>query len=206
MIVTMNCLPKVHNRHSESFQQTSDIIMSTSMIVQLIKSKEQKGFNMLYDKYSGVLYNTILKFVELPELADDLLQDTFVKIWKYIDHFEPTKGTLFTWMLRIAKNQSIDYLRSSSHQQQLKQVHIDLFLQHIEHSSNNDALLGEIEFKDFKIKALLKMNPKQAEVINMIFFYGWTHEQTAQILQIPLGTVKTRAKKGRALLKTMYQN
>lgn len=173
-------------------------------LVKLVQSKSERGFHTLYNKYCGALYGIIIKLVKRTDVADDLLQDTFVKIWKHIDTFDSSKGTLYTWMLNIARNQAVDYLRSATHQKQLLQVEIDLFSHCTDSIGNITSNSCAIEFRDFKNKAL-QLNPKYTEVIDLIYFYGWTQEQTAEILKLPLGTIKTRARKALSLLKMLYQ-
>lgn len=190
--------------HSPAGFNTAKVTADTTILVQMIKSKSEKGFAILYDNYCGALYGILMKFVRRTEVADDLLQDVFVKIWKHIDTFDPAKGTLFTWMLNIARNQSIDYLRSASYQQQLLHVNNDFFTLHMDYIGSKALNTSEVEFKDIKSKAM-QLDPKYAEVIDLIFFYGCSHEQTAHILKLPLGTVKTRARKGLSMLKSLYQ-
>jgi len=106
-------------------------------------------------------------------------------------------------MLNVARNQAIDYLRSSRHHQQ--SLHLDnelLFIHnYIDNTASNSSMA---EFKDLQDKAL-QLDSKYAEVIDLIFFYGCTQEQTARILKLPLGTVKTRARKGLGMLKMIYR-
>lgn len=174
----------------------------TAILLDMIRSKSEKGFHILYDKYCGALYNVLIKIVLRTDVADDLLQETFVKIWKYIDRYDPAKGTLFTWMLNIARNQAIDYLRSHGYRQQLYE-YIDPFLLHADCVGTADINTSDLEFKDLKSKAM-QLDKKYAEVIDMIYFHGWTQEQTASKLDLPLGTVKTRARKGVEMLKIIY--
>ncbi len=175
----------------------------SALLVKLVQSKSERGFNTLYNKYCGALYGVIIKLVKRTDVADDLLQDTFVKIWKYIDSFDSSKGTLYTWMLNIARNQAVDYLRSPTYRKQLLQVEIDLFSHCKDSLDNITSNSCAIEFTDLKNKAL-QLNSKYTEVIDLIYFYGWTQEQTAEILKLPLGTIKTRARKGLSLLKILY--
>jgi RNA polymerase sigma-70 factor, ECF subfamily len=174
--------------------------VNTTELVEMIKLKSEKGFSILYDNYCGALYGILIKFVKRSDIANDLLQDSFLKIWKNVDSFDPTKGTLFTWMLNITRNLAIDYLRSSDHKQALLHVVHDLYDTHLDGMVSTSSNTSLFEFKDLKNKAL-QLEPKYAEIIDMIFFYGCTHEQTARILKLPLGTVKTRARKGIDLLK-----
>jgi RNA polymerase sigma-70 factor (ECF subfamily) len=176
----------------------------SALLVKLVQSKSERGFDTLYNKYCGALYGVIIKLVKRTDVADDLLQDTFVKIWKYIDSFDSSKATLYTWMLNIARNQAVDYLRSPTYRKQLLQVEIDLFSHSIDNKDNINSNYCSIEIKDFKNKAL-QLDSKYTEVIDLIYFYGWTQEQTAEILKLPLGTIKTRARKGLSLLKILYQ-
>jgi RNA polymerase sigma-70 factor, ECF subfamily len=178
--------------------------VEAAILVQMIKSKSERGFNILYNNYSRALYGVLFKYVRRTELADDLLQDTFVKIWKHIDGFDPARGSLFTWMLNIAQNLAIDYLRSAVHRKQSLQVNIDLLSLTKNYKGHITSNVNELEFMDFKNKAL-QLDSKYAEVIDMIFFYGWSHEQTARLLKLPLGTIKTRARKGLGLLKILYR-
>lgn len=176
------------------------------LLVKLIQSKSEKGFHILYDQYSKALYGIIMKFVIRSDIAEDILQETFIKIWKHIDRFDSTKATLFTWMLNIARNQSIDYLRSVCHKKQRLSADINLFTLHMDYLDNSFSIINEIEFRDIKTKAFLRLDSKYTEVIELILFYGCTHEQTAKILNLPIGTVKTRIRKGYELFSKLYLN
>ncbi|RYZ25639.1 MAG: sigma-70 family RNA polymerase sigma factor, partial [Sphingobacteriales bacterium] len=81
-------------------------------LVTLLKCQDRKAFSYLYDNYSGALLGVIVKVVGDGERARDLLQEVFVKIWKSVISYDDTKGTLYTWMFRVARNAAIDCLRS----------------------------------------------------------------------------------------------
>jgi RNA polymerase sigma-70 factor (ECF subfamily) len=192
-------IPVSINSNTKILNPNNDI----DLLVKLVQSKSEKGFHILYNKYCGSLYGVIIKLVKRNDVADDLLQDTFVKIWKHIESFDSSKGTLYTWMLNIARNHATDYLRSSTYRKQLLQVEIDLFSHCTDNIENITSNSCPIEFTDFKNKAM-QLDSKYTEVIDLIYFYGWTQEQTAEILKLPLGTIKTRARKGLSLLKVLY--
>lgn len=177
--------------------------VDSATLVQMIKSGNEKGFHILYDNYSGALFGILKKLVNRTDVAEDLLQDAFVKIWKNIDGFDPMRGSLFTWMLQIARNQAIDYLRSSCYRQQMSHINNEVYAHHVEHLYNTDANMCIVESKELKNKAN-QLNPKYAAVIDMIFIYGCTHEQTSSLLDLPLGTVKSRSRKGLSLLKNIF--
>jgi RNA polymerase sigma-70 factor (ECF subfamily) len=184
--------------------QSAKVHLDSETLVQMVKSKSESGFNILYDNYGGAIYGIVMKFVQRKEIADDLLHEIFIITWKNIDAYDPEKGTLFRWMLNIARNQAIDYLRSSCHSRQLLQLNNDLLTLQ-EYSINSKAInSNEVLFKDNKSK-VLKLDTKYADVIDLIFFYGCTYEQTARIMKLALGAVKIRARKGLGLLKILNQ-
>lgn len=195
---------QIHWAKPECEMTMANVQIDSAELVSMIVSKNERGFHILYDRYCGSLYGILLKIVNRTEIADDLLQETFIKIWKHIERFDSSKGTLFTWMMNIARNIAIDYLRSSGHKQELLQVNEDLFSMYTNYKKAVDSKAEDLELKDFKNRAL-KLHPKYAEVIDMIFFNGCTHKQAAFILNLPLGTVKTRARKALDFLKMLYQ-
>ncbi len=194
---------QMHSTLQKCEVQNTNVQIDTTVLVSMIIAKNERGFHLLYDNYCGSLYGILLKLVRRTDVADDLLQDTFIKIWKNIGKFDVERGTLFTWMMNIARNISIDYLRSSGHKQQMLHVNNDFFSIYTEYKVASDSFSSTIEYKDFKSKAM-KINAKYAEVIDMVFFFGCTHDQTASILNLPLGTIKTRARKGLDMLKMLY--
>ena len=85
-------------------------------LVLLLRQKSQSAYGYLYENYSGALRSIIFNIVNDDELANDVLQEVFIKIWRQIDSYDSTKGRLFTWMLNISRNASIDTVRSKSFQ------------------------------------------------------------------------------------------
>ena len=164
-------------------------------LVALLKEKDNGGFTYLYEHYSGALYGVIKQIVTDMELANDVLQETFVNIWRKIDSYDAAKGRLFTWMLNIARNAAIDKTRSKSFQQGLKHQSID-----------GDYIQPSVKpgIDDFGLKRIiLKLKDEQRMLIQLSYFQGFTHEQIAKSLNIPLGTVKTRIRSALTQLKAM---
>jgi RNA polymerase sigma factor (sigma-70 family) len=157
-------------------------------LVLALKERNNQAYSYLYDNYSGALYSIILQILEESELANDVLQEVFINIWRKIESYDSTKGRLFTWMLNIARNLSIDVLRSKSYQNTQKNqelpenVHVRAGSQVVR--LNTDA----IGLK----KVLERLKIEQRVLIELSYFKGYTHEEIAEIEEIPLGTVKTR--------------
>jgi RNA polymerase sigma-70 factor (ECF subfamily) len=166
-------------------------------IVQLLKRKDQYALNLLYENYSDSLYGAILKVTRNETIAEDALQETFIKVWKNAEKYDPTKAKLFTWLFRIARNTAIDKLRSFNNRFH-KEVQID--------KSNVYILPGTSLNQDvIDIKEhVRRLEQKYQIVLNALFFEGMTQQEASDELEIPLGTVKSRLKIGLRELKKIY--
>ena len=154
-----------------------------------LKEKNDQAFSFLYDHYAGALYSIIKQIVtDNPELADDVLQEVFINVWRKIDSYDQTKGRLFTWMLNIARNASIDLLRSKGYQNSQKNQGLP---DSVYKGAANQAILQNVDSIGLK-KMLEKLRPEHRILIELAYFKGFTHEEIAEMLAIPLGTVKTR--------------
>lgn|SRR5581483_3678484 len=158
-------------------------------LVLALKKKNNQAFAFLYDNYAGALYSIIKQIIiDNSELANDVLQEVFINIWRKIDTYDHSKGRLFTWMLNIARNASIDTLRSRSYQNSQKNqelpdnVYKDIASQAIQPNVDNIGLK----------KVLETLRPEHRILVEMAYFKGFTHEEIAEMTAIPLGTVKTR--------------
>lgn len=170
-------------------------------LIQLLKSGDESAFGYLYDHYSGALNGAIFKMINDKALAEDILQEAFVKIWNSFSTYDASKGRLFTWMLNITRNLTIDTIRSKSYKKQSK---IQSSENAVAYASNN---IDEKERFDAmgirKQTVLLKEDQKQ--VIDLAYFEGMTQEEISQRLKIPLGTVKTRMRAAISVLKNLLQ-
>lgn len=159
---------------------------SEQELIIALKTKDERAFSYLYDHYSGSLYSIILQIVKSPEIASDILQDVFINIWRKIESYDPVKGRLFTWMLNISRNASIDLLRSKSYQNSRKNQEItDNVYEYDQVTLANIDSIGLTKF-------LGKLRPEYRVLIELAYFKGYTQDEIAQIEDIPLGTVKTR--------------
>lgn len=165
-------------------------IISEDELVALLKGVPDKGVSLLYDNYASALFGVISRIVQEQEIAEDLLQEAFVKIWKNIRSYDKSKGRLFTWMLNIARNTAIDKLRSKDYQKagQVQSISKSVYtLGKTHNTSNNTDTIGLKEFVE-------QLKPEHRSVIDMLYFQGYTQMEAAEELNIPLGTVKTRVK------------
>lgn len=167
-----------------------------SELVLLLSKQSEAAFSYLYDHYSGALYASILSIVNNQEAAADTLQEVFIKIFRQIQSYDSSKGRLYTWMLNIARNAAIDTTRSKGFQKNK---------QNQELSDNVYDLAGSAEIKtdDIGLRKLVHgLKPEWRVLVELSYFEGYTQDEIAKMLDIPLGTVKTRL---RAALKELHK-
>ena len=167
---------------------TKKISLSEDELVNALKNQETVAIKALYDMYSAALLGVITRIVLHTEVAEDLLQETFVKIWNSAKTYDSTKGRLFTWMMNVARNLAIDKLRSKD----------------FKNANKNQGLENNVNFIDDQkkinfnadtlgIKELVgNLKPDFKNVLDMVYFKGYTQAEAAEELNLPLGTVKTR--------------
>ena len=162
--------------------------MTQEELIPLLLKKDDRSFTLLYDNYSKSLYGVIFTLIKDREEAEDVLQEVFVKIWKNIDSYNESKGRLYTWMLNIARNTSIDKLRSKGFNNNQKNLSADNFVHILDDNSKTINQIDAIGIKEF----IKKLKPKCIQIIDLLFFKGYTQQETSDELEIPLGTVKTQ--------------
>jgi RNA polymerase sigma-70 factor, ECF subfamily len=177
------------------------IKMETNELVIGLQNKSEEAFSVLYDDYSAALFGIAFKIVKNKTAAEELLQDVFVKIWKHIDTYDATKGTLFTWMLNITRNTCKDYFRTKHYHYQsliVQEELDDIPSKYMPQSTSYQAESWEMQ------QLTQKLVPKYKEIIDLIYIYGYSQEQVAEKLNIPLGTVKTRSRDALRQLREIY--
>ena len=172
---------------------------SEQELVALLQQRNEKAFEYLYDNYSGALFGIIHGIISDRETANDLMQNVFINIWKKINLYDPSKGRLFTWMLNIARNAAIDELRSKSYRDTQKNYSFPDNQEWVA-----DKLITEARTADVGLKKILAgIKSEFSVLIDLSYFQGYTHEEIAKILNLPLGTVKTRIRNALMQLRTM---
>lgn len=162
--------------------------MSQEELLPLLLRKEERAFTMLYDMYSKSLFSVITNLISNRDDAEDVLQEVFVKIWKNIDSYSESKGRLYTWMLNIARNTTIDKLRSKRFNNSQKNLSSDNFVHLLDDSNKLVNRIDSIGLRDF----VNKLKPKCIQLIDLLFFKGFTQQEVSEELSMPLGTVKTQ--------------
>jgi RNA polymerase sigma-70 factor, ECF subfamily len=165
-----------------------------------LQRRDPRAMAELYDRYGRLVYTLILRIVQDGGIAEDLVQETFLRVWNRVQGFDAEKGALGAWLLAVARHRAIDYLRSAG-----GRMRHALELQETDHP----ALFTDME-KDLlnadrvrRVKSALERLPAhQRSVIELAYFEGLSQTEMAEHLGQPLGTVKTWV---RAALKTLRE-
>ena len=166
-------------------------------IVELLQERNDKAISLLYEHYGDTLYGVAKKVVRDEELAQDVLQESFVKIWKKSDSYDASKAKLFTWLFRITRNTAIDKLRSVNTKSD-KEIQMDVSdVYNLGVESIRPELIDVRENLD-------KIENKYQIVLEALFFHGMTQQEASDELDIPLGTIKSRLKIGLRELRKIY--
>jgi len=162
--------------------------MTQEELLPLLLTKDDRAFSHVYDMYSKSLFAVINNLIKDKDEAEDVLQEVFVKIWKNIDSYNESKGRFYTWILNIARNTSIDKLRSKGFNNSQKNLSSDNFVHLLDNSNTLIHRIDAIGLQDF----VKKLKPKCIALIDLLFFKGYTQVEASEELEIPLGTVKTQ--------------
>jgi len=175
--------------------------LSESELVNQLQNKDTKAFGYLYDNYAPTIYGVVLRIVGTEEIAQDAVQEAFMKVWNGITQYSTEKGKLFTWVLNIARNTAIDKLRSKENKQRQKNDSLSLKT----YKKPDDSTQKMSEFIGFK-EIMDKLKEEHKIIIDMMYFEGYSQTEIAEKLGIPLGTVKTRARNALEHLRNLLKS
>jgi RNA polymerase sigma-70 factor (ECF subfamily) len=181
---------------------TTATIYSEEELILLLKQQSREGFNYLYRQYGAVLYGIINKVVYDEQTAQDVLQDVFVKIWNNIEQYNPQKGRLYTWMINIARNASIDKLRSKGEIMKGKIRTGDDVVNNLHEGMKTEQATDTIGLR----KMVAGLKPEYEAIITLAYFKGFTLDEISKALEMPLGTVKTRMRAAIHQLREIFNN
>ncbi|GAC1494010.1 MAG: sigma-70 family RNA polymerase sigma factor [Flavisolibacter sp.] len=150
-----------------------------------LKARDKQALEYLYDHYSKSLYCLILSIIKDREISNDILQETFIKIWKSIDAYYSEKGRLFTWIAKIARNTALDKIRSKEFTQRKNTESL------INGNNFEPSIPDSVSDVGLK-KTILRLKDEHRQLIDLSYFHGFTHEELSKALDMPLGTVKSR--------------
>lgn len=157
-------------------------------LIENMQAGNEHAFSKLYVMYSEAMYGIIYSIVLDEAIAEEVLQDTFIKIWNKRTSYAINKGRFFTWILNIARNTAIDKTRSKSYKNSKKNLSTSNFVDILMSSENLNRTTNAIGVRKF----VDKLKPMCIKIIDLLFFKGFTQKDAAETLEMPLGTLKTR--------------
>lgn len=156
-------------------------------ISYLLADKDKKALSLIFDNYGSLLLNSIIRVVKDKMMAEEVLQQVLLKVWHNASAFDSHKGSLFTWLVSISRNAAIDKTRTKDFRLTQESERSVELVNITEKESSDD------QFEKMYVKQLLNQLPEiQRNLISMSYFQGYSHKEIAEILDMPLGTVKTR--------------
>jgi len=171
-------------------------------LMRRVAQGDRRGFEQLYDRFSGVLFSMAYRVLNNQEAAEDVLQDVFIQIWEKAHLYDPARGKPMTWAVTLTRNKSIDRLRSTLRRSRLQddvQREAETFEKFDARSSFDAVASGETH--QLVREAIQKLSKDQREAIELAFFSSLTQTEIAERLGEPLGTVKARIRRGMMKLR-----
>jgi RNA polymerase sigma-70 factor (ECF subfamily) len=154
----------------------------------------------LYDETSRFVYALALRILQDIGLAEEATMDVYLQIWRQARSYEPARGNPSAWLLRMARSRAIDLLRREARKKRLEEsLEAASWMAASTHDPEKASLLDEEQRR--AREALAKLNPEQREVIEIAYFAGLSHSEIAELLGLPLGTIKTRIRSGMMKLR-----
>jgi RNA polymerase sigma-70 factor (ECF subfamily) len=154
-----------------------------------IVARDEAAVEALYARYSGPLYSLAYQVTRSEGFAQDVVQETFIALWRDAARFDPAKGAVSPWLFSLARHKAIDLVRREQNVRR-RTADVDLELREADDDVDDEAWLG---IRRERVRAAVGvLTPAQREALELAFFDGLTHVEVAERLGIPLGTAKTR--------------
>ena len=180
--------------------EMSEPAPSDYALAERLKKRDPTAMGDLYDRFGRLAYSVILSIVRDTATAEDLTQETFLRVWNRVQHFDSERGALGAWLLAVARNRAIDYIRSAKSRVAMNSYELE--------EKEHPSLFVDMERHLFTAEsarrvrdAMARLNPNQRTVIELAYFEGLSQTEMAERLQQPLGTVKTWVRSALKILR-----
>jgi RNA polymerase sigma-70 factor (ECF subfamily) len=182
-------------------------VAGSTRLVELVQrsgSGQQDAFAELYDKTSARIYGVVLRVLRSPDQAAEVTQEVYVEVWRHATRYSPAKGNVFAWMTTMAHRRAIDRVRSIT--SELSRDHRYAF-EAVQPAHDHVWSGVEQRLEADRVRgALARLTAIQREAIVLVYFGGHTQAEVATMLDIPLGTLKTRIRDGMIRLRRALED
>ena len=169
-------------------------------MLKAIAARDEAALAQLYDRYDRILFGLLMRILNNREEAEDVLQETFIQVWRKAADFDETRGRPFTWLVTLGRSRAIDRLRTLASRERVVEARAREVSEEISDAAT-DALKSEQ--RGLVSDALAKLPDEQKRPIMLAYFDGLTQSEIATRLGAPLGTVKTRMRTGMSRLREL---
>ena len=182
-------------RSNRRNRQSDISVLADEELMQLVRAGDAHAFEIVFDRHSGAAFSLAYRMCGRQAMAEDIVQEAFVSLWRSGARYDATRGSVRTWVLSVVRNRTIDAFRRESAKGS-RDVSEEGIAERMASPELTDA---EVERRDEARqvrKALVELPPDQRQVIELAYFGGFTHSQIADMLELPSGTVKGRMRLG----------
>ncbi len=172
----------------------ADSAAELGQLLRLASRGDQEAFAQLYDATSTRVFGLAVRIVRDRAQAEEVAQEAFLEIWRTASRFDPAKGSAYAWMLTIVHRKSVDRVRSAEASTR-RDTTYEQRNQTVDHDSTADAAHASFEARRVR-NALESLTAVQREALELAYFGGYTHTEVASMLDLPVGTAKTRIRDG----------
>lgn len=175
-------------------------------LIKLAANGDEAAFSILYRRLAPALYGIAFRMMNDAKEAEDVLQEGFTYIWRRADTYDPSRSSAYAWAVMIVRNKAIDKLRSRQRSERLREKitsEAGFFAEQDDFSAQQP--LSREQNAQVR-EALKQIAPEQRQAVELAFFSGLTHEQIAEQLCIPLGTIKARIRRGLLRLRDFFRD
>lgn len=174
--------------------------MDDDALFERVLHADRHAFSAFYDRYVNLVYSIAYNILSDEPLAEEIVQDVFLKIWKNVERYDPERAKLNTWLSSITRYRAIDVLRKRSVRTKYVTWGVPEALPDGEGSGLEESVDRRL-LKNRVRQALSELPEEQREVLALAYFSGMTQQEIAQAVGQPLGTVKTRIRLGMQKLR-----
>ena len=167
-------------------------------VMRRVAAYDSKALEILYNRYASLLYTLIKKIAVKKELAEEILTEVFVIIWKRVELFDIYSGNVYTWLITLARNKAVDTIRRNNKDLEMPEYsdkyEVDFIVPRLSKQIDALDLATANTIKDSVEVALKKLTDAQQYVIYLAYYEGLTQREIAERLNIPYSTVKSKIK------------
>lgn len=173
---------------------------SEQELMELVQQQQPDALAVLYDRYAPALLGVVARMVKSDEVAEDVLQETFLKAWNNATSYDAAKGKLYTWLYNIARNTALDKIKSKQYRQTAQILASENIVHTIDAQHAEQLPTDTIGLTD----VLQQLQPQHRQLIDLMYFEGYTQAEIADELNMPLGTVKTKLRQAVQHLRRLF--